>query len=117
MAALIFVDTATLHELNSVHVYLVSGLPSKATEMPLIFPCWTKTVNLFFKSASPETRPAPWHETLAEAILVVDVLTCGRAKSINKNVEYCKTNCCAIVVFIKHTTTTTAAATTTTTTG
>lgn len=57
--------------------------------MPPIFPCWTNTVNEFLKSASPATKPAPWQVTLVEAILVV--ACCGRAKSINKNVDYCKT--------------------------
>lgn len=70
---------------------LLMSLPSKATEIPLIFPCWMNTVNEFFLSASPATRPAPWQVTFVEAILVV---TCGRAKSINKSVFVnCKKVC------------------------
>lgn len=62
---------------------LLKSLPSKATEIPLIFPCWMNTVNEFFLSASPATKPAPWQVTFVEAIFVV---TCGRANSINKSV-------------------------------
>lgn len=66
--------------------------------MPPIFPCWTNTVNEFFLSASPATKPAPWQVTLVwVAILVVDVLACGRAKSINKNVKDCKKKCAIVV--------------------
>lgn len=78
---------------NSTKTFILMSLPSKATEIPLIFPCWMNTVNEFFLSASPATKPAPWQVTFVEAILVV---TCGRAKSINKSVVV---NCkkCAIV--------------------
>ena len=66
------------------------SLPSNATEMPPIFPCWTNTVKEFLKSASADTKPAPWQVTFdwVDILNVLDVLDCcERTKSINKNVE------------------------------
>jgi hypothetical protein len=62
------------------------GLPSNATEMPPIFPCWTNTVNEFLKSASADTRPAPWQVTFGAVAILneVELLRCGRTKSINE---------------------------------